>query len=113
MKVDLSNLEIMLNGDKDSLKRVLTMIIDKAPASLEKIRTGLNTLNYSVLKSAAHSLKPQMSYIGNTEIFEMVSNIEKYSLEKKDFVFLKDQIENFENEYQCVIFELNKCLDTL
>ncbi len=110
MKVDLTNLEIMLNGDKESLKSVIKMIVDKAPSSMEKLRYCLHTHNHGALKSAAHSLKPQMSYIGNTEMLEMVSNLEKYSLEKKDFVFLKHEIENFENEYQCVIFELNKWL---
>lgn len=48
------------------------MFLDNGPKLLQKIKSALQEQDYESLKVAAHSMKPQLSYMG---IKEEISNI--------------------------------------
>lgn len=55
------------------------MFLDRAPEQLDEIRTSLGTTDYSQLRVAAHSLKPQLSYMGIKSLEQDIRNIEDFS----------------------------------
>ena len=59
-------------GNEEKMRKYIDMFLQNAPVLLNKIRAGLTSKDLPSLKIAAHSLKPQLSYMG---VKEEVSNI--------------------------------------
>ena len=69
---DMSFLNQFTGGNPEKKKKYIGMFLDNGPKLLEKIRQALQEQDYEGLKVAAHSMKPQLSYMG---VKEEVSNI--------------------------------------
>ncbi|WP_118972343.1 tetratricopeptide repeat protein [Taibaiella koreensis] len=69
---DMSFLNQFTGGNPEKKKKYIGMFLDNGPKLLEKIRLALQDQDYESLKVAAHSMKPQLSYMG---VKEEVSNI--------------------------------------
>lgn len=69
---DLYFLKQLTNGNQEKMTKYVTMFLDNAPRLLSSIDTALAKRDFPSLKIAAHSLKPQLSYMG---VKEEVSNI--------------------------------------
>jgi CheY-like chemotaxis protein len=59
-------------GKPDKMQKYISMFLDNAPKLLASIDTAMDAKDYPSVKIAAHSLKPQLSYMG---VKEEVSNI--------------------------------------
>ncbi len=59
-------------GKPDKMQKYISMFLDNAPKLLSSIDAAMETKDYPSVKIAAHSLKPQLSYMG---VKEEVSNI--------------------------------------
>ncbi len=64
---DMNFLEQFTGGKSDKMHKYIGMFLDNAPRLLENIEQGLLKKDYSQIKVAAHSLKPQLSYMGVKE----------------------------------------------
>lgn len=69
---DMNFLKQFTGGNPDKQKKYIGMFLDNGPKLLEKIKTAFQEQDYESLKVAAHSMKPQLSYMG---VKEEVSNI--------------------------------------
>jgi len=69
---DMDFLQKLTGGDKGKMEKYVHMFLDNAPKLLHTVKEGLEKENYEAIKIAAHSLKPQLSYMG---VKEDVSNI--------------------------------------
>lgn len=69
---DMNFLNQFTSGNIEKKKKYVEMFLDNGPKLLEKIKTALAAEDYETLKVAAHSMKPQLGYMG---IKEDVSNI--------------------------------------
>lgn len=69
---DMNFLNQFTGGNADKRKKYIGMFLDNAPKLLSRILTAFAQNDYEELRVAAHSMKPQMSYMG---IKEEVSNI--------------------------------------
>lgn len=69
---DMNFLKQFTGGNPDKMKKYIGMFLDNAPKLLDSIDNGLAAKDYKAIKIAAHSLKPQLSYMG---VKEDVSNI--------------------------------------
>lgn len=69
---DMNFLKQFTGGNPDKQKKYIGMFLDNGPKLLEKIKVALQEQDYESLKVAAHSMKPQLSYMG---VKEEVSNI--------------------------------------
>ncbi|MES2701886.1 MAG: tetratricopeptide repeat protein [Bacteroidota bacterium] len=65
-------------GDKpDKLQKYVGMFLDNAPRLLESLERALAAKDYPAIKIAAHSLKPQLSYMGVKEEISKIFLIEQ------------------------------------
>ncbi|RYD53064.1 MAG: tetratricopeptide repeat protein [Sphingobacteriales bacterium] len=69
---DLTFLNGFANGNDEKITKYIRMFLSNAPRLLAEIRTGIATGDLKAVQIAAHSLKPQLSYMG---VKEEISNI--------------------------------------
>ncbi|MBA3829791.1 MAG: tetratricopeptide repeat protein [Taibaiella sp.] len=69
---DMQFLTQFAKSDKGKMSKYIGMFLENAPRLLTNVEQAVTTNNLEALKIAAHSLKPQMSYMG---IKEEVSHI--------------------------------------
>ena len=70
------------------------MFLENAPKLLDNIDRSLPLKDYQTIKIAAHSLKPQLSYMGVKEEVSNIFLIEQASGESAHFDTLPDLINN-------------------
>jgi HPt (histidine-containing phosphotransfer) domain-containing protein len=86
--VDISFLESFTKGDKNKMRRYIQMYLDNSPSIFEKMNSALESENWESLKINAHSLKPQVDYMGIPELKKCLSSIEE-EIDKKKFKNLR------------------------
>lgn len=69
---DMNFLKQFTGGNMEKQHKYVGMFLDNAPKLLDSIERALTAKDYTAIKIAAHSLKPQLSYMG---VKEDVSNI--------------------------------------
>jgi signal transduction histidine kinase/DNA-binding NarL/FixJ family response regulator len=69
---DMQFLHSFTGGKADKVSKYVNMFLENAPRLLENISLGIENKDYPSVKVAAHSLKPQLSYMG---VKEEVSHI--------------------------------------
>ncbi len=69
---DMNFLNQFTGGNPEKRKKYIRMFMENGALLLNKIKTALAQKDYATIKVAAHSLKPQLGYMG---IREEVSNI--------------------------------------
>jgi signal transduction histidine kinase/CheY-like chemotaxis protein/HPt (histidine-containing phosphotransfer) domain-containing protein len=69
---DMNFLTQFAGGNREKMNKYINMFLENAPKLLSNVEHALITKDYQSLKIAAHSLKPQLSYMG---IKEDVSHI--------------------------------------
>src|SRR5690606_27918966 len=74
---DMGFMQQFTKNDQSKIDKYVNMFVQNAPGLIEKINMNWANKDYPNLKVAAHSLKPQLSYMG---IKEEVSHI--YELEQ-------------------------------
>lgn len=68
------------------------MFLENAPRLLSNIQEALNLKDYPALKIAAHSLKPQLSYMGVKEEISHIFLIEQTAGEAAHFERLPELV---------------------
>jgi HPt (histidine-containing phosphotransfer) domain-containing protein len=81
--IDLAFLEQFTRGDKARMAKYIRMFLQAAPAGIESMQQHYDNRNWEQLKSAAHSLKPQVGYMGIGSLKETVQRIEEYAREQR------------------------------
>jgi len=69
---DMQFLKQFTGGKEDKQQKYIGMFLENAPKLLDSLEKALAIKDYNTIKIAAHSLKPQLSYMG---VKEDVSNI--------------------------------------
>jgi signal transduction histidine kinase/CheY-like chemotaxis protein/HPt (histidine-containing phosphotransfer) domain-containing protein len=69
---DMAFLNQFTNGNAEKKKKYIGMFLDNGPKLLAKIKLALAEGDFETVKVAAHSMKPQLSYMG---VKEETSNI--------------------------------------
>jgi len=69
---DMTFLDQFTNGNAEKKRKYISMFLDNGPKLLAKIQDALAAGDFEAVKVAAHSLKPQLSYMG---VKEETSNI--------------------------------------
>jgi signal transduction histidine kinase/DNA-binding response OmpR family regulator len=65
--IDMQFLKQFTGGKADKMSKYIGMFLENAPRLLANIDQGLAAKDYPAVKVAAHSLKPQLSYMGVKE----------------------------------------------
>lgn len=74
--VDLSFLESFSRGDKSKMKRYIKMYLDVSPSIFQQMKTAGEAKDWESLRINAHSLKPQVDYMGIASLKECLVKIE-------------------------------------
>jgi signal transduction histidine kinase/CheY-like chemotaxis protein/HPt (histidine-containing phosphotransfer) domain-containing protein len=91
---DMQFLKQLTNGNEEKMKKYINMFLDNAPKLLENIDKALVIKDYPTIKIAAHSLKPQLSYMGVKEEVSKIFMIEQSAGEAAHFGTLPILIRN-------------------
>lgn len=96
----------LTKGNEEKINKYKSMFLLNAPKLLNDIKTGIENDDYELVKIAAHSLKPQLGYMGVAEEVSNIYLLEKSAAERAHQHFIKPLIENLERV-------LEKCFDEL
>jgi PAS domain S-box-containing protein len=73
---DLSGLLSFVDNDVDFAREILSLFVAKMPALLQEVKTYTKDKDIMQLRSAIHSIKGTVSYFGEDEVNELLSDIE-------------------------------------
>jgi len=74
--VDLSFLEKFTKGNTTKMKRYISMYLNTAPETFERMDQNIKDNSWSELAINAHSLKPQTEFMGIGTLKELLIEIE-------------------------------------
>ncbi|RNC84540.1 MAG: Hpt domain-containing protein [Balneola sp.] len=77
LKLDLSYLEDITGGDAEVIQEMLILFIEDIPQQISEIKEAIQGNNLEEMASHAHKLKPTLQYVGLSEAYEIVKNLEQ------------------------------------
>jgi HPt (histidine-containing phosphotransfer) domain-containing protein len=89
---DREFLERFTAGKPDKMQKYINMFLENAPKLLESMENALIAKDYPAIKIAAHSLKPQLSYMGVKEEVSCIFMIEQSAGSSAHYDALPDRI---------------------
>jgi len=104
---DMQFLLQFTGGKPDKKNKYIQMFLENAPKLLSNIKNGLADKNYEAVKVAAHSMKPQLSYMGIKEELSHIFLIEKSAGEPAHQVKLPGLVQHLEAVCEKAFSELN------
>lgn len=107
-ETDLTFLESFTGGNPDKMKKYMNMFIQMCPGQLTLMSDHLKNQNYDQLRAAAHSLKPQITYMGIKRGESLVKEIEHMAAEKRDVEKLPGMLDEFSSICTLAVDELKQ-----
>lgn len=95
--INLQFLESFTKGDTAKMKKYITMFIQSAPNAINEMKILHSTGNWNQLRTVAHSLKPQLGYMGIDSVKELIVRIEEYAAEEKKTDVIAQMISELES----------------
>ena len=106
--IDLTFLNTFTSGNPEKIKKYILMFLNYCPGQLILMREQLNTSNYDGLRGTAHSLKPQITYMGILDGEPLVKKIESIAASKTEVNILPELLNNFQKVCEQAIVELKE-----
>lgn len=78
---DMNFLKQFTAGNKEKMNKYIGMFLENAPKLLASIDDGLKAKDFTAIKVAAHSMKPQLSYMGVKEEISHIFLLEQTASE--------------------------------
>jgi hypothetical protein len=75
--VDLGYLERFCKGDRTRMEKYIRMYLDAAPGLFAQLKERAEVGDAEALAVAAHSLRPQVNYMGAQVLFDRLTTIEQ------------------------------------
>lgn len=104
--VNLRFLESFTRGDTSKMKKYINMFISGAPEAIQQMHVLYNHADWDKLRTVAHSLKPQLGYMGIDSAKETVLRIEEYAGERKKPEVIAQLIGELENTCNIAVEQL-------
>lgn len=95
-------------GNEEKKMKYIRMFLDNGPRLIRQVREALDTRNYAQLKIAAHSLKPQLSYMGIKEDDSRIFLIEQIADQPAHHDRLPDLVDYLEKICEKAFQELKQ-----
>ena len=105
---DLTFLQSFTGGNKEKMNKYMNIFLQLCPTQLEAMQNLLQANNYDALRATAHSLKPQVTYMGIKQGEGIIKNIEQYAGEKINLDQLPQLISSFKEICDKAIVELKE-----
>lgn len=104
---DMQFLKQLTGGNADKMNKYIGMFLENAPKLLDNIDKAMVIKDYPTVKIAAHSLKPQLSYMGVKEDVSKIFLIEQSAGSSAHFDSLPPLIHNLKHLCKKAFEELN------
>ncbi|MBI1193672.1 MAG: hypothetical protein GC205_10940 [Bacteroidetes bacterium] len=111
--IDLSFLIQFTSGDPRRMERYIQMFLTAAPAGLATMKQHYAAGEWEPLRSAAHSIKPQIAYMGISSLKETIQQIENDAREQTNLDRLAEGLLNVERVCTEAFEELAQALNDL
>lgn len=108
---DMQFLKQFAGGNEEKVKKYINMFLENGPKLLLSIEAALAAKDFGALKIAAHSMKPQLSYMGVKEEVSNVFLIEQTASEAGHYERLKPLVENLKRVAVQAFAELKELVD--
>lgn len=106
--VDMQFLKQFTSGNQEKINKYIGMFLENAPKLLTQIDKALAMKDFASVKIAAHSLKPQLSYMGVKEELSHIFLIEQTANEALHSDRLPPFIDNLKKVCEQAFYELNQ-----
>ena len=110
---NLSFLEIYSGNNPALIRKLIQSFLDKTPAVLNQMEEQVNANDLFSLSRTAHTLKPQLSYMGIKRAEETTKEIEECAKEQKDIASIPQKMDELKQMLQQSYAELNDHLSRL
>jgi len=94
--VKLSALEELSGGDKDMIKELINIFIQKTPDIITDLKKAFHDENFDEMSSLAHNIKPTFNYVGVDRGYELAQRIEDFKNNPYPIEELQKLIEELE-----------------
>lgn len=74
---DLAYLERFCKGDRGRMEKYIAMYLQGAPDLFAKLNSALSEGDAEALAVSAHSIRPQVNYMGAQRLFDMLTTLEQ------------------------------------
>jgi len=95
------------------MKNFIQSFLDKTPAAVKKLEDHLHEKDYHALSRSAHSLKPQLSYMGIKSANNLVVTIEESAKNETNIDHLSDLTRDLKQILEKAYSELREKLKEL
>jgi len=112
-KINLSFLENFTRNDQAKMVKYINMFLQLAPGSIETMKRQHAAADWVNLRTTAHSLKPQLAYMGIDSLKESVLRIEEYAGEAKNPEVIATLIATVESGCRDAFIELQDVIQKL
>lgn len=106
--IDLTFLNSFTGGSQEKNSKYIKMFLLNAPSLMSAIEENLKKEDWSSLKSSAHSLKPQISYMGIKSAEELIKSIEHDASEKINLSTISEKIKSLRDILEKAFPELQQ-----
>ncbi|MEO8151215.1 MAG: Hpt domain-containing protein [Bacteroidia bacterium] len=106
--IDISFLDQLTEGNAERKQFYISTFIDEAVPLVEQVISGSTNGQWDQVRKAAHSLKPQLHYVGANQTEKLVSVIEELANEPLHTNELFIKINQLKMETEIIISELQK-----
>ena len=104
----MSFLESFTSGNKEKMNKYINIFLQIYPKSLEEMKSYLSQAEYDRLRAVAHSLKPQITYMGIKGGPDLIQKIEKNAGERVDIENLPNTLNSFQDVCDKAVEELKQ-----
>ncbi|MBL7710989.1 MAG: response regulator, partial [Chitinophagaceae bacterium] len=105
---DMNFLQQFTSKDVAKQDKYIRMFLDNAPKLLAQLHEGLNKQDFGMIKIAAHSLKPQLSYMGVSEDVSNVFMLEQSAGETAHYQWVPELVAHVEKVCHKAFAELKE-----
>ncbi|HMV10987.1 MAG TPA: response regulator [Cyclobacteriaceae bacterium] len=89
---NLSKLEQLSHGDRQFLKKILTIFCTDVPAMLNQIQNSVQKSDVATLRSVSHQMKPTLENLGIDTLYEVIRTLEKTTNVNSETVHLSEKL---------------------
>ena len=106
--INLTFLNSFTGGNPEKVKKYISMFLNYCPGQLAAMKEQVASGNYDGLRGTAHSLKPQITYMGIQNGEELIKKIENMAGTKTEVEKLPEMIGTFHTICEQAMQELKE-----
>jgi len=108
---DLTFLNSFAGGNSEKINKYVNLFIQHAPGMVESMDGHLSNKDYAALKTTAHALKPQITYMGIKTAEDLIREIEQNAGENKNLESIPQQISKLKTILASAYSELKQVVE--